>query len=330
MASLTTIQTTNPQLTTDKFISFMSHLKKHREYLNEECNYFYFCNFLLVKAISNKSVVVYPQEGSIMICLNDRRWPFMLPLAWRVINLCLQAISCTNYPPNSTASMEIASNIKHSLIKHQEAMKRERSRIPKGLLSRFSTPDSQLIFATKKIDINQATLSHGLIYPLASADAITRLKELKFKQRKTLVPGPCLLVAASKPQKKYIVQSTSKSLFNGDSFIWNGIFSLQVSWNELPVEMNRKASRKFLVKRLTLEFLKANQPSIMKSDKMMRLILFLQTTPSTFLVNFPVLFDEGDPLKFCIPHLEYYSPGTSFQVKYSFLGESFFRAKQFS
>ena len=345
MRAISEIQTVNPRITFDRIYSFMQHLKEHRSYIQQR----------VVEA--SHSLIEHPTDGSIMLVLNDKKWPFCNPVAWRLLNYAVQAVSCSAYPPSTPTSLEIIGKIQRAFVAFQTARKHDMSRIPRALLAQFNVGDSNLYWQTKRLGMKQSTLSGCSVYPLASNDAVTRLREHKHLTKSNIEPGPCILILGATKTKlesdkvyHLAIQppSTSKSqsqipsnnnnnnhvepnytILEQDfidpniySYIWNNRYKITIKMKG-PIEMVRK----FTITSLSLDFLKQHASSLRKSVALGKLYTMMGSTPSQFFNNFPLLTDQLDKSKFVIPNIAYHTDKCDFEVEGKFLGSHILMSK---
>ena len=116
MRAISEIQTVNPRITFDSIYSFMQHLKEHRSHIQQR----------VVEA--SHSLIEHSTDGSIMLVLNDKKWPFCNPV---LLNYAFQAKSCSAYPPSTPTSLEIIGKIQRAFVAFQIARKHDMSRIPR-------------------------------------------------------------------------------------------------------------------------------------------------------------------------------------------------------
>lgn len=275
-------------LTLNRLVNFVQRLKHHRSVINAK----------LAEA-AKRSLIALPMEGNFVLCFNDRSWPFNTPIAWRLLSLCIQCVSNSPYPPGTLHMLQITANIQKAYTAYLRLLKKERSRIPKHLVAQFSTGESALFYETKRLDVRHQTTQRASLYPMSSSDAITRIREQKIRNKRQMAPGPCLLVTPSRcPQFKQFLRSAF-AVDTGVSFVWLDKYRICIDAAD--------PQRKWVVRPLTSEFMRVNQPLAHRSPVRAQILTFASSIPALFYFNFPVIFDANDQKKWCVPHLNWFS-----------------------
>ena len=201
------------------------------------------------------------------------------------------------------------------------------SRIPRGLISQFTGGDANLYWQSKRLDMGQSTLSSAVVYPLASSDVITRFREYRHLTKKQMTPGPCLLVmGALRPRCERgtndYIKIEEQEASTEKTIIWRNRYQLTLKLNQ-----ETKITRNFLVKPLSLEFMKKNSSALRKSALLGQIYTFMSSTPSPFFVNYPLVLDEKDESKFSIPHLKFQSVNCDYEATVKFVGSHILMSK---
>jgi tRNA(Ile)-lysidine synthetase-like protein len=317
MAALNQIHQKHGELgiTAERIYAYMQRQKAHRALLQKR----------LLQIIPH-SVLEHSQEGTFTICLNNSKWIHQTPLLWRLLNYSMQAVGCQHYPPSSPISIQQATKLQAAYEEWNAEQRKERAKVPRHLLAQFSTADSALWWQTRRLDFNQSTLANSSIYPLTSTDAIARLRDWKHKNKVSIPPGPCLMIAPSKKPKSFIQEQQTLVLGQqrGNIVNWANRFQLKINFRQ---PMPASAPRTLVIGHLTLDKLKALQAEIRRGIGMANVFRWVSCMPSQFFSNWPIVMDAEDKAKFAIPHLEFYSAHCDFEVQSLFLGSGIFRSK---
>lgn len=266
---------------------------------------------VLVSDVFSESVILSKNVGDATLILNNRSLIQSNYLFNRVLTFLIQYCTVSPYPPKTQSLNRIYREIfeEYSKYKKQDNLKKKH----RVTALEWSTGTDEK--SMRRIELSQHTLAGASVYALSKSDTSRRLCNFQIKSKKSLLPGPALLIQREFPSKSDLKVLNEKihDFSDGKPYLWDNRIFLEVSKD---INSDIGGSLAFQIKPLNCEIVKIFE-KLTQNDFSARknLYSYLGMTPGSHLHTIPVLC-HMDSDYMAIPTLQCYSNRNVFSFKF--------------
>ncbi len=264
----------------------------------------------LVKAFT-ASVALDPANGDATLILNNTQWLSQRPVAVRLLNILAQYAASSQYPTRTRRINDLYDQMAEAYAAHTEAQRKWLRRLPRtpwsplarspgsGREAGLASNEMQPIDLTKRVVCSQMTIGGAIFYPLARADALRRIDNIKEATGRLLEYGPSFLVQRQ-PPARVNTQLTSFgarqfTLRSGQTILWDGRIHLTFTDVRSSLRGNEDAPAcPFYISFMTPADVHDFESILGKRTReygrlRQRIFRHMATTPGTHLYQIPVI-----------------------------------------